>query len=86
MTGRDLIEELELLIRSRYGLILLETVEDSRAEILLGRLSRRMDIPLFVWTLSKGLKRTDLDTPVYGTNNPSMALSHMSLSSCSTLF
>jgi SpoVK/Ycf46/Vps4 family AAA+-type ATPase len=86
MTGRDLIEELELLIRSRYGLILLETVEDSRAEILLGRLSRRMDIPLFVWTPSKGLKRTDLDTPVYGTNNPSMALSHVSLSSCRAIY
>lgn len=80
MQKKDLIDELELLIRSRYGLIVLETMEEGRAEEMLRHLSRRMNLPLFLWNMNKGLFRTDLEETIYGTHNLGTALSHVCLS------
>ena len=80
MPKKDLIEELELLIRSRYGLIVLETMEEGRAEEMLQNLSRRMNLPLFLWNMNKGLYRIDLGETIYGTNNLATALSHVCIS------
>ena len=50
-------EELELLIRSRYGLILLDTVEDDRAESMLKHIASSLSLHLYTWRRSKGLRR-----------------------------
>jgi len=83
---RDIVDELELLVRSRYGLIFLETIEEDRSEQLLNRLSRRMNIPLFIWTLNKGLFRSDADNAVYGTADIGKALSHMGASTLRAIY
>lgn len=73
----DPLHDLDLLLRSRYALIHLETAEEDRAETLLLHLSDRLGIPLFVWTSSKGLRRSDKATPVYDTADPAKALAHV---------
>jgi MoxR-like ATPase len=76
----DVIRELILLIRSRYALIRLETVEEDRAESLLKHLADSMNLPFFTWMLGRGLQRADVGKPVYATADPKQALDHIELS------
>jgi len=76
----DLIKELILLIRSRYGLICMETVEEERAESLLKHLSDYMNLPFFIWNINHGLQRADIAKTIYGTADPKMALDHIAIS------
>ena len=76
----DLIKEITLLIRSRYGLICLETVEEERAESLLKHLADYMRLPFFVWSINHGLQRAVFRKTVYGTADPKMALDHIAIS------
>ena len=73
----DLLQELKLLIRSRYGLIVIETKEEERAGLLLKLLADQMNLPLFIWDYAKGLRRLDLDNKIYNTNDPAGALAHI---------
>jgi SpoVK/Ycf46/Vps4 family AAA+-type ATPase len=73
----DPLADIELLLRSRYPLILLDTEEEDRAESLLVYLADRLDIPLFVWTRTRGLRRADLEEAVYGTAKPLSAIAHI---------
>ena len=50
------LSDLELLVRSRYPLIFLETTEKGRAETLLGGLAERLRLPFYTWTRTKGLR------------------------------
>ncbi len=56
----DPLRDLELLIRSRYGLILLATDEEERAESLLRHVADRLKAPLYVWTRTRGLQSPEL--------------------------
>ena len=76
----DLIRELILLIRSRYGLICLETIEEERAESLLKYLADYMNLPFFIWTLNRGLQRANTEKPLYGTADAKVALKHIEFS------
>ncbi len=72
----DLLKDLELLIRSRHGLILLETVEEERAEVLLRYLADSLRLSLFTWSPTQGLRREGMDQGVYGSTDAANALSH----------
>ena len=82
----DFLGELSLLIRSRYGLIWVRTVERDRMESLLRYLGDSLDLPLFTWTLNGGLKRHDLDKPVYQSGDPNAALDHVLSSRFAALY
>ena len=73
----DPLHDLELLIRSRYGALLLDTAEDDRAEALSQRAADRMQVALFVWRRATGLKRAGAPAGVYGTQEPRTALEHV---------
>ena len=73
----DPLHDLELLIRSRYGALLLDTAEDDRAEALAQRAAERMQVALFVWRRATGLKRAGAPAGVYGTQEPRTALEHV---------
>jgi len=77
MTRNDPLHDLELLIRSRYGLIVIETAEDDRAETLLRLAADRETLPLFLWSRTRGLRRDGATSAVYGTTDPTQALSHV---------
>lgn len=82
----DLNNELNLLIRSRYSLIYLETAEEERAESLLRHLSDDLGLPFFIWTPIKGLQRSDFDKGIYGTADIRVALNHIESSELPAIY
>jgi AAA+ superfamily predicted ATPase len=83
---KDALKDLELLIRSRYGLIHLDTPEEDRASGLLLHLADALGIPLFTWTRSRGLVRSGLSDAVYQTREPAGALRHIALARQDALY
>ncbi|HUF12938.1 MAG TPA: AAA family ATPase [Longimicrobiales bacterium] len=73
----EMLDELDVLLRTRYGLILIETAEEERAASLLRHAAARRGLPLFVWSRTRGLRRDDLEAPVYDTQAPEKALAHI---------
>ncbi len=82
----DLNKELNLLIRSRYSLIYLETTEEERAESLLKHLSDDLGLPFFIWTPTKGLQRSDFEKGIYGTADIKIALGHIESSELPAIY
>jgi len=73
----DTAQELELLIRSKYPIIYLETWEEERAENLLKIIANNLGKYLFIWTSTMGLFRSDIQEPIYNTIQPLYALAHI---------
>ena len=82
----DLLEDLKLLIRSRYGLIFLRTRERDRARSLLRHLADQLSRPLFTWSRAAGLRRIDADNAVYNTDTLQGALRHVANSRQSSIY
>ncbi|HEU0015277.1 MAG TPA: AAA family ATPase [Longimicrobium sp.] len=57
MALQDLLRDLDLLVRSSYSLIVLETLEEDRAADLLRELADRVGLPLFTWSITRGIRR-----------------------------
>ena len=72
----DVAEDLELLIRSRYALIVLETHEEERADAVLRHVATKLSIPLLCWSRSRGLRRgtSALEPAIDATSEPAAAL------------
>jgi AAA+ superfamily predicted ATPase len=77
MLSSDALADIELLIRSRYGIIHLDTAEEERAERLLRHVSDRMTLPFFSWSRTRGLCRDGHANGVYETQDPAQALAHI---------
>ncbi len=73
----DPVHELALLVRSRYGLIVIDTPEDERVPTVLRLLANELSVALFLWARTKGLRRDGMDNAVYGTSDPAQALAHL---------
>ncbi|MFQ6081996.1 MAG: AAA family ATPase, partial [Candidatus Aminicenantia bacterium] len=82
----DTARELELLIRSRYPIIYLETWEEERTEHLLKIVAQKLGKYLFIWTSTKGLFRLDIQDSIYNTAHPLSALSHIYSSDLTALY
>jgi AAA+ superfamily predicted ATPase len=82
----DILRELSLLIRSRYGLIWIKSSEYERMHSLLKHVADQLDLVLFVWTPSDGLYRDDLGEHVYGTSDPKAALDNIRCSKSPAIF
>lgn len=54
---KDTATELELLIRSKYALLLLETPEPERADEMLATIATRANLLFFSWSRSRGIRR-----------------------------
>ncbi len=74
----DALRTLEILITSRTPLIAIETLEEERVEQVLERVAQRLKIPLFVWTMTRGLRRGGALEPLYDTREPLKALRNLS--------
>src|SRR4030065_261481 len=53
------VHDLRTLIRSRHPLIVIETVEEERVLTLLQSVAAQERMPLFEWSVTRGLTRTD---------------------------
>ncbi|MEM2144418.1 MAG: AAA family ATPase [Candidatus Jordarchaeaceae archaeon] len=73
-------EELEILIRARYPIILIETYEEARAENMIAEIARARDKKVYCWSVTRGLypfgqsiqsKKIDTQTcdPIVALNN-----------------
>jgi ATP-dependent 26S proteasome regulatory subunit len=76
---KDTAAELELLIRSKYALILLDTTEPERAEEMLALIASQLSLLFFSWSRSRGLKRgSQLGDPfIEHTAEPAKALARV---------
>lgn len=81
---QDQLRELELLVKSRYGLIFLESDDNIRAESLLKLLSGSLAIPYFYWTRTKGLNRGDIESKVAAYKSVDLTQALLNVKSFST--
>jgi MoxR-like ATPase len=51
------LDQLELLVRSRYGLIVVDTFEEERVEDLFKQIASKLHLHYYSWTRSRGLRR-----------------------------
>jgi len=72
------IHDLELLVRSRTALVLIETREESRALELVTRTGQSLYQPVFRWSITEGLQRWDIESPPQKFNSePREVLGHI---------
>jgi len=86
MPPNDPLKDLQLLIKSRYCIIVVETAEEERAGILLRNLAAQLRLPFFTWTRTKGLRRDGGEGTVYATTEPASALGHVEASGLPALY
>ncbi len=71
----DSVNDLEILIRSRVPLIIVETGDEPRALEVFKRLALRLNQPIVRWSVTTGLQRIDLDLqPQTHAKQPAQAL------------
>ncbi len=73
----EALKDLELLIRSRYPIIAVETYEEERLEDALQRIAVKLEVFFFVWTITEGLARIGSTTAIYDTQRPVRALNNV---------
>jgi hypothetical protein len=73
----DAGKDLELLIRSRHGVVAVETYEEARLESLLREVAGRLGLALYAWTVSEGLRRDGQEARVYDSADPARALANL---------
>lgn len=71
------LHELRSLIVSRHPVILVETVEEERAVALLSTVAEQLQLQLFEWSVTTGLRRQDQKHPFHRTDDPLILLKHI---------
>ncbi len=67
-------KELQLFIKSRYPVVYCETVDEGHTLGQIKAIAREMGMPLFLWSLSEGLRRQGRDGSYYQSRDPSKML------------
>ncbi|MBN1754894.1 AAA family ATPase [bacterium] len=70
----DPIEDIKTLVKCRYPLIGIQSWEEERIEYLLQQVSLLVNIPLFVWTSTRGLARYGKSEGMYNSLEPMQVL------------
>jgi hypothetical protein len=76
------VHDLKTLIVSQNPLLVVETVEEERVESLLLAATRDLGLPLFTWTVTRGLARHPRRAGIAGTSEPDGLLRHPVASTC----
>lgn len=69
--------DIRTLILSYHSVIAIETVEEERVKSLLRHVAAEMGIPLFEWSLTRGLARSPNPSMFHGTADPQIMLRHI---------
>jgi ATP-dependent 26S proteasome regulatory subunit len=69
--------DLELMVTSRFPIILIETYEEPRVLELLERICNLRGLALFTWNISQGLQRNARTDRIPETKDPSAVLRHI---------
>jgi SpoVK/Ycf46/Vps4 family AAA+-type ATPase len=79
--------DLELLLRSRVPLIVVETLDETRVIRLFSSLALRLAMPVMAWSATNGLHRIDYEsTPQRHTSEPRQALGQMKATTQATIY
>jgi len=78
-------DELRLLVNSRHPIITIETTEEERVEQLLFQIGTELEVPVYHWSVTKGLARFHGD-PIYHTDDPEQALANIALINGDAIF
>jgi hypothetical protein len=73
----SLLHELKTLIASLHPVVTIDSSEEERIEGLLRALAAELRVPLFTWTITRGLQRVDGHGMIHGTSNPLILLRHL---------
>ncbi len=68
------LKDLELLLSSSVPIITVETHEEARLIELFSRIIKNIPKSLFLWTVTEGLKRLDVDMPAQRHNSKPVEL------------
>lgn len=82
----SVLHELKALVQSMQPVVAIETVEEERVDGLLQALAAELRLPLFTWTVTQGLRRTDGAGAVHGTADPKLLLRHLATLTVQGLF
>ncbi len=77
MNVASVLQELRTLITSTQAVVTLESAEEERVDELLRGLAAELGLPLFTWTITRGLQRIDSPNAIYGTNDPMVLFRHL---------
>jgi hypothetical protein len=75
--GSTTVHDLRTLALSFHPLVVLETLEEERARKLLLAVCQDLEMPLFEWTVTRGLCRNDSERAIHGTTHPVRLLQHL---------
>jgi len=74
----SLLHELKTLISSMHPVTTIVSAEEERIEDLLRAVAAELKLPMFTWTVTRGLQRIDGQGMIHGTANPLTLLRHLS--------
>lgn len=74
----DILHELQALIQSMHPVVSVGTIEEERLDDLLRAVAASLRLPLFTWTVTRGLQRVDGTGVIHGTTDPRTMLRHLS--------
>jgi hypothetical protein len=73
----SLLHELKTLISSLHPVATIDSSEEERIDGLLRAVAAELRLPLFTWTVTRGLQRIDGQGMIHGTANPLTLLRHL---------
>jgi hypothetical protein len=73
----SVLHDLKTLVQSMHPVVTIESAEEERVENLLRALAADMRLPLFTWTITRGLQRVDGQGMIHGTADPLTLLRHL---------
>ncbi len=80
------VHDLKTLVLSYHPAVVIDTVEEERVQRLLQAAALELRLPLFEWSLTRGLLRVGAPQPIFGTTDPAGVLRHVSSLSIEALF
>jgi hypothetical protein len=80
------LHELKTLVQSMHPVVVIDTVEEERVDGLLRTLAAELRIPLFIWTITRGLQRADAAGMAHGTSDATGLLRHLATLTVEGLF
>src|SRR5687768_12683281 len=86
MATPNILHDLKTLVRSMHPVVVIDTTEEERLDELLRALAADLRLPLFTWTVTRGLQRIDGTGMIHGTAEPRTLLRHLSTLTVAGIF
>lgn len=86
MSNLTTIHDLKALVRSYHSILVIETIEEERVSSVLRTVAAELRIPMFEWSLTRGLTTGPGTPAIYDTQDPQKALRYIGSVSLEALF